>query len=349
MWEANGHGGGVAWRADGLVHWKKGLDLNEMLALNRTMPLPYVMHFRIPSGDTSKSQLVCHPFIVSNECPADAYEGTTTDYVLFHNGHWASWKHKVEELARTNQVAKLPTGPWSDSRALAWYSSHLGLGILEFIDEKVICFGPNPLDEELFGKWSVYKPNEGKSGYVVSNEGWVARARHVAQPTVATLPAIITQPSITELAHKAITVNADEQAGGTVHNGRFPNLGKYYGPAAQARQEVRAEAAVTQSVQETEKGAAESKPMTIGVVAACHYCHARKVGRPYGNIENVCWQCWSIEVAKSDDFNCHLCKTVKTYSIRLDNGLPICSTCAQTNGPILTSYRGALGNVETRH
>ena len=49
---ANRDGGGMAWRdpdSEGQVQWHKGLTLEEMLQYADTLPLPYVMHFRVAS------------------------------------------------------------------------------------------------------------------------------------------------------------------------------------------------------------------------------------------------------------------------------------------------------------
>ena len=62
---------------------------------------------------------------------------------------------------------KLPIGKWSDSRAMAWMAAHYGIGMLEFIDEKAVVFGPTEL--ELFGTGTWGKASE---GIWVSNKAW---------------------------------------------------------------------------------------------------------------------------------------------------------------------------------
>lgn len=69
----------------------------------------------------------------------------------------------MEATVRGN--VKVPPGKWSDSRAMALLASVHGLGILEFIDEKIFVFGPD--DHEIFGNgWSKV------DDIWVSNKSW---------------------------------------------------------------------------------------------------------------------------------------------------------------------------------
>ena len=174
MYEHNGAGAGVAWRETieekgktvVVVKWKKGLTLEETRELCESLPMPFVAHFRIPTvGGTKKS--LCHPFPIEKDVRLDL-EGTTKGYVLFHNGHWGDWKRFSLDTAAKNGF-KVPTGRWSDSRAMAWAAAHHGLGVLEFIDEKAITFGPQEI--EIFGgqagqHWAL------ANGVLVSNKAW---------------------------------------------------------------------------------------------------------------------------------------------------------------------------------
>jgi len=168
--DANPSGAGIAWRQDGLVFWEKGLDVEEVKEYARTMPLPYVLHFRIPScGDSS--QALCHPFPIDIKAPLDL-SGKTKGSVLFHNGHWGQWKAMgIEASVRRN--VKIPGGKWTDTRAMAWIAAHYGTGILEFIDEKAVVMSVE--DVEIFGSgWS--KIND----LWCSNSGWQTGGRHNA-------------------------------------------------------------------------------------------------------------------------------------------------------------------------
>ena len=162
-YKTNDHGAGIAWRekaGDGktpIVRWKKGLKEDEMQKLCKDLPLPYIAHFRIASCG-GQNPLLCHPFPVSKEVDL-ALEGQTKGYVLFHNGHWGEWKFFCRETAlKTGN--KIPNGPWSDSRAMAWAAHNFGIGILEMIDEKSVAFGPSDIEvmrgtgwEEVDGVW----------------------------------------------------------------------------------------------------------------------------------------------------------------------------------------------------
>lgn len=146
-WQRNDHGGGVAWREDGKVYWKKGLKLAEMHEACQQLPMPYVAHFRIASQGGVRPDL-CHPFEISRS-PSIALEGTTEDRVLFHNGDWDKWQDWALSTAyRTGEP--IPAGKWSDSRAIAWIGSIYGPGFFEFLPEKLAIMGPNSL--EVFGR-----------------------------------------------------------------------------------------------------------------------------------------------------------------------------------------------------
>lgn len=154
MFLANNSGAGIAYRTKKIdektkeeklvVAWNKGLELDDIQEKAATAPLPYVLHFRIPStgGD---SRLLCHPFPIS--AGSELFmEGTYDGYVLFHNGTWNRWKDFLfEHYLRSNR--KMPKGPWSDTRAMAVIAASAGLPILELINEKYVAFGPT--DEEI--------------------------------------------------------------------------------------------------------------------------------------------------------------------------------------------------------
>lgn len=164
MFQANHHGAGIAWREEGHVVWKKGLDLEEVTELCNQVPLPYVVHFRIPSVG-GPSLFLTHPFPIQKDVPLEL-EGKTKTPVMFHNGHWNAWKTTMLD-ASIRGNGKIPLGKWSDSRAMAWMAAHYGVGMLEFIDEKAVVFGPTEL--ELFGNFGWSKVGE---GIWVSNKGW---------------------------------------------------------------------------------------------------------------------------------------------------------------------------------
>lgn len=167
MYETNSSGAGIAWREDTpkgvVVRWRKGLKLGEIQDLIKTVPLPAIAHFRIPTcgGDGPE---MCHPFQVD---PKSSIElgGATKGYMLFHNGHWGQWKSTVLETAiKTGK--QLPGGRWSDSRGMAWVASIYGIGALELIDEKCAVISPTNL--EVFGNgWTKVT-----DGLWTSNKNW---------------------------------------------------------------------------------------------------------------------------------------------------------------------------------
>lgn len=170
MYEQNSHGAGVAWRHEGRVHWMKGLSLADILELNATLPLPYVMHFRIPSCGGEDKRLN-HPFVIDSEAGTDL-TGSTDGYVLFHNGHWSSYDREMKDALYRSRL-KAPVGPWSDTRVMAFLAGNFGLGILDFIDEKLVAFGPD--DIKVYGKESDWSYHDGQ--FLVSNKFWDWRLR----------------------------------------------------------------------------------------------------------------------------------------------------------------------------
>lgn len=173
MWDSNKYGGGLAFREKGGVSWEKALSLEQMQKRNTELPFPYVLHFRIPSSGGDTTQL-CHPFPVTRTVSLD-FKGHTKGEVLFHNGTWSEWHSQSKQwlAASMGKIKALP-GPWSDSRAMAFWAYHFGDQIFEVpelwgIREKVVLFTPS-------GEIKVY--GEGWSevdGLVVSNEGWCFR------------------------------------------------------------------------------------------------------------------------------------------------------------------------------
>ena len=174
---ANDAGAGIAWRErkkDGSLEvvWKKGLEEAEVTDLVAKLPLPFTVHFRIPTVGGRVKEL-CHPFPITRDVSL-SLSGRTDGFVMFHNGHWNSWKASSLENAQKFRV-KVPTGKWSDSRAMAWAAHCYGIGILEFIDEKAIAFGTK--DIEVFG-----------SGWTQVNDVWVSNTHWVNRGTYHTTP-----------------------------------------------------------------------------------------------------------------------------------------------------------------
>jgi hypothetical protein len=113
--EANPHGGGIAWRERGLVHYRKTDDPAEMRRLASQARGEVVIHFRIASVGGVSPHLR-HPFLVTGRSGL-SHEGTARA-VLFQNGTWHGWVEAVERAVRAGH--KRPAGPMSDARAAAW-------------------------------------------------------------------------------------------------------------------------------------------------------------------------------------------------------------------------------------
>ncbi len=167
-YEQNDAGAGIAWRDGGAVHYEKGLDLEGIKRLCAAVPLPFVAHFRIPSGTFPKRDDLCHPFPIEKTAPL-ALKGITKGGVLFHNGHWGKWQDLMLE-ATVRSGIKVPTGKWSDSRAMAFLTSIYGIGFLELLnDQRTAVLTPGNID--VTGMWSrVSMPDN--NFFWASNRQW---------------------------------------------------------------------------------------------------------------------------------------------------------------------------------
>lgn len=165
--ETNSAGAGIAWREKNQVRWRKGMDLQQVQDMVRNVPLPFAVHFRIPTCGGHLKRLN-HPFPILDDVPLDLV-GHTKGYVLFHNGHWGRWKDQMMEAAQRSNK-KIPSDKWSDSRAMAWMAAHFGLGVLDLIDEKVCAFGMDEID--IFG-----------TGWVVKDSIWCSNDHWTHKPS----------------------------------------------------------------------------------------------------------------------------------------------------------------------
>lgn len=192
-WKTNSDGGGVAWREDGFVHWAKGLSEDEMQDYCKRLPIPFIAHFRIASVGGVR-EVLTHPFPITKDVSLEL-KGKTKDYVLFHNGTWHSWRTSLLESLRGTGW-KIPSGKWSDARALAWMAAHHDLGVLEMINEKVAAFGPEKGNLEVFGKaggpdgWSLIE------GVWASNSHFQRGYHFVSSSQASTTPSLYTTPPV---------------------------------------------------------------------------------------------------------------------------------------------------------
>lgn len=129
-YRANSDGAGVAWTGkDGLIYWKKGLDLDGVLKLAQSGEVlaPAMFHFRIATAGGSDKSLT-HPFTLDKRVSI-ALEGKTKAGVLMHNGHWSNYEYAAKNFSYS---IPMPDGAWSDSRVMAWIITHRGWNALMF-------------------------------------------------------------------------------------------------------------------------------------------------------------------------------------------------------------------------
>lgn len=114
----NRHGGGMAWLDGDRVRFERNISADRAYAILASLPVfvPFIIHFRIASQGSIMPSL-CHPFSLDAGANNDALNGEATA-VLAHNGtidrdHW------LPMLLRSD-LAILPGGDWSDTRALAY-------------------------------------------------------------------------------------------------------------------------------------------------------------------------------------------------------------------------------------
>lgn len=150
--KSNSAGGGIAYVTNNTVSFKKGISAEEIFEIQKTLAPPYAIHFRIPTVGGADKRL-CHPFPITRKAPL-TLEGVAPS-VLVHNGHWTAWKGGLMNLLATGQ--KMPEGPWTDTRAMAYLVAHYGPEILTLVDEKVAILAGNG-SYRFFGRgWDEYE------------------------------------------------------------------------------------------------------------------------------------------------------------------------------------------------
>lgn len=129
----NSDGAGIAWASGGKVHWIKGLKARDLPAYAMDTKGPWLIHFRKASIGGARPDL-CHPFPTDGEC-STATTGDTLYGVLAHNGTWHKWHEELINLI--NLGHEIPTGPWSDTRTMAWGATVVGEQFLIDAQEKI--------------------------------------------------------------------------------------------------------------------------------------------------------------------------------------------------------------------
>lgn len=162
MCSSNPHGIGIAWhdKKKGLVRWEKGISLKALCQILTVIPFPHVMHFRQATSGGIKPSL-CHPFPITRDVPLTT--SGCAPAVLFHNGIWSRWEDYMLQATLTGKM-KLPSGAFSDTRAIALLAATYGYRILNWIGAgKLIVFGTNGITK--YGQTDYEK----EDGYESSN------------------------------------------------------------------------------------------------------------------------------------------------------------------------------------
>jgi predicted glutamine amidotransferase len=170
--EANPHGGGIAWRKGKRIHWKKGINADEIHKIVQRESGPFLIHFRIATVGGVSPEL-CHPFPVGGKASL-AVEGSASA-VVAHNGTWHNWKRTIEGAAHALK-ADLPVGVISDSRAMAWLVAHVGVTAFNSDDCSRFAHFTAARGIKLFGHWHKM------SGFYASNLNWRSRLERDERP-----------------------------------------------------------------------------------------------------------------------------------------------------------------------
>jgi hypothetical protein len=172
----NADGGGVMWPTkNGLIAWRKGLDVDQVIALVETLPLPFGIHFRIATHG-HVSHALTHPF------PVTSHAGITTDgeskHALMHNGIWNDYQRHVGALkgAKTyaDQDGQVYLQDVSDSRIMAAKVYQVGpdryarkLGKIAKSGQRLLLAGPDGF--ERYGDWRKGTGGDTTKGCYYSN------------------------------------------------------------------------------------------------------------------------------------------------------------------------------------
>jgi len=332
MYDSNDSGGGAAWRELGdnnepAVRWSKGNSKEEMVELNKTLPFPYVLHFRVPSGGTSKSLLACHPFVIDDDATCH-YEGITKNFVLFHNGFWRDWEDKLQNISISGFV-KIPPGPWSDSRGLALAANHLGRGFLSLTKERIAALGPGDLDLEAYGNWETIE-NPDDNGelqkILVSNKIW---------DKTPYIPKSVTPPI--QISDRRRIAPSEQPGGADAKAGTFPFAGCH------TPSPIRDGGDRQETVQPTNKGAGDPVPegnsfaLVSVIKKQCNGCPKITASGTVFNDRWYCFHCWSDRTQQHRKSieplvgKCYICTHSYGASKLQSNDKWICRTCWETN------------------
>jgi len=154
------NGSGIAFFENGKLFYSKGLKQNAkdiMKIIKDHKPkLPIMIHFRMSSSGVTNCDDLTHPFEI-NLKGINNLSGYC-DYLLAHNGTVNDdfWNCQIELICKLKNI-RLPSGNWSDSRAMAFIIAHCGIDYLKkfFDDQKIaiLYIENNKMKYELIGSY----------------------------------------------------------------------------------------------------------------------------------------------------------------------------------------------------
>lgn len=162
----NHDGSGIAWLKDGRAHWIKGLmKIDDLLKAYAELPegVPHAIHLRFQThGGTTP--LLTHPFPIADgvnlNLKGSAYK------ILMHNGVYTDWEKDLK-ASILSSGKPCPTGPWSDTRGVAFVVKQHGEAILNLMGPSryLVLSGEKKKGMTFFGDWTE------KDGFYFSNKG----------------------------------------------------------------------------------------------------------------------------------------------------------------------------------
>jgi hypothetical protein len=146
----NKDGMGIAWRENGKVKVRKGVNLTvaDLVKIGKETEAPWVIHFRLSTAGGVNTEL-CHPFSVDKRaCTEAEFEAQG---ILAHNGVWVGWQKELDDLPMSLPEPNM----WSDTRAMAFIGGlsrdeHLRKKFFNGCDEKLAYMTADSLC--IFGK-----------------------------------------------------------------------------------------------------------------------------------------------------------------------------------------------------
>lgn len=156
-YSSNPDGAGIAWfdAETRQIKWAKGLDLEKLKAKLAEISSSFIIHCRIGTVGPKRAEALTHPFPITAQVPLTLTGSANA--VLFHNGTFSSWKSELLYAVKGSKN-KVPPGPWSDSRAMAYCVHTYGEDVIPLLDDtsRYVVFAVNEKgtpEMSFFGLW----------------------------------------------------------------------------------------------------------------------------------------------------------------------------------------------------